>query len=153
MGKSVANSKANHRQLGNYRLLKELGAGGMGKVYLAEDLNLQRQVALKVMLPHLASKPKNRERFLREARAAASLNHDHIVAIHQVDEDRGIPYFVMPLLKGESLYDRLQRQKQLPIAVVYCGFITDNSRWDLERSWDIHSRGFSSWKHAVAQTT
>lgn len=110
------NSKSsNPRQLGSYRLLKKLGEGGMGKVYLAEDIKLQRQVALKVMLPHLATNLKNRERFLREARVAASLNHDHIVTIHQVDEDRGMPYFVMPLLQGESLHDRLQREERLPI--------------------------------------
>src|SRR5205823_458951 len=76
-------------RLGPYRVLKVLGAGGMGVVYLAEDPHLQRQVALKAMLPALAASPAARERFLREARAAAALEHDHVVAVYQVGEDRG----------------------------------------------------------------
>jgi serine/threonine protein kinase len=96
-------------QLGPYRLLKVLGRGGMGIVYLAEDTVLNRQVALKAMSPARAESQEARQRFLREARAAAALEHDHIVAIYQVGEDRGSPYLAMPLLKGESLEQRLQR--------------------------------------------
>src|SRR5439155_17633771 len=77
-------------RLGHYRILKQLGAGGMGMVFQAEDSVLQRKVALKVMLPALAADPANRERFLREARAAAAPPHDHVVTIHQVGEERGI---------------------------------------------------------------
>src|SRR3954468_8384476 len=82
-------------RLGPYRVLKVLGQGGLGVVFQAEDVRLQRVVALKAMLPALAQKPEAKERFLREARAAAAIEHDHIVAIHQVDEDRGIPYIAM----------------------------------------------------------
>ena len=92
-------------QLGSYRVLKVLGEGGMGRVYQAEDTLLQRSVALKVLLPNYASDPKARQRFLREARSAAALEHDHVVTIHQVGEDNGIPFLAMPLLKGESLED------------------------------------------------
>jgi serine/threonine protein kinase len=99
-------------------VLKILGAGGMGVVYLAEDLQLQRRVALKVMLPTLAVSPSNRERFLREARAAAAIEHEHIVPIFQVGEDRGVPYLAMPFLKGETLEDRLQREGALPVSEV-----------------------------------
>src|SRR5207244_703459 len=73
-------------RLGHYRALKVLGTGGMGVVYLAEDMHLQRPVALKAMLPTLAASASARQRFLREARLAASLKHDHIVHIYQVSE-------------------------------------------------------------------
>ncbi len=102
-------------RLGPYRVLKKLGAGGMGMVLLAEDAMLKRKVALKVMLPNIAVNPQARERFLREARAAAAIEHAHIIAIHQVGEDNGVPFLAMPLLKGESLDDRLRREKKLPI--------------------------------------
>ena len=94
-------------RLGTYRVLKVLGHGGMGVVYLAEDPQLGRRVALKVMLPGLAGSPSTRQRFLREARAAAAIEHDHIVAIYQVGEDRGVPFLAMPFLKGEPLDARL----------------------------------------------
>ena len=100
-------------RLGPYRVLKVLGAGGMGVVFQAEDPQLQRLVALKAMLPALAASASARERFLREARAAAAVEHDHIVAIYQVGEDRGVPFLAMPLLKGEPLEDRLKRDKRL----------------------------------------
>jgi WD40 repeat protein len=96
--------------LGPYRVLKVLGHGGMGVVLQAEDVKLQRVVALKVMLPALAQRPEAKERFLREARAAAAIEHDHIVAIYQVDEAQGVPFIAMPFLKGMSLEDFL-RQK------------------------------------------
>src|SRR5437867_83181 len=85
-------------RLGPYRILAVLGHGGMGVVYKAEDVQLERLVALKAMLPGLAASSANRQRFLREARAAAKIEHDHIVAIYQVGEDRGVPYLAMPLL-------------------------------------------------------
>jgi serine/threonine protein kinase len=107
-------------RLGPYRVLKVLGEGGMGVVFIAEDVRLKRQVALKAMLPDVATKPAARERFLREARTAAAIEHDHIVAIFQVDEDRGVPYIAMPLLKGCSLEDWLRRQPPgtLPVPLI-----------------------------------
>jgi WD40 repeat protein len=100
-------------RLGPYRVLGILGQGGMGTVFVAEDPHLRRQVALKVMRPSAAAAARSRERFLREARAAAAIHDDHIVSIHQVGEDRGIPFLVMPLLAGESLATRLQLQPRL----------------------------------------
>ncbi len=105
-------------RLGPYRVLKVLGAGGMGVVFQAEDTLLQRQVALKAILPCLAASPAARQRFLREARAAAGLEHDNIVLIYKVGEDRGVPFIAMPLLKGETLKDRLEREPRLPLAVL-----------------------------------
>ena len=102
-------------RLGPYRVLKPLGAGGMGIVLLAEDPHLRRTVALKVMRPSLALSRVARERFLREARAIAALEHDHIVTVLQAGEDRGVLYLAMPLLKGESLADRLKREGRMPV--------------------------------------
>jgi serine/threonine protein kinase/Leucine-rich repeat (LRR) protein len=96
-------------RLGDYRVLKVLGVGGMGMVFKAEDLRLGRAVALKVMRPEVAAKPQSRERFVREARATAALAHDHIVQIHQVGEDRGVPYLAMQYLQGQSLQTVLNR--------------------------------------------
>ena len=95
-------------RLGHYRVLRVLGRGGMGAIYLAADEKLGREVALKVMLPEAAAVPTARERFLREARAAACVEHDNVVAIFHVGEESGVPYIVMPLLRGETLADRLK---------------------------------------------
>jgi serine/threonine protein kinase/DNA-directed RNA polymerase subunit RPC12/RpoP len=102
-------------RLGTYRILKVLGAGGMGVVFQAEDPHLNRLVALKAMLPTLAASGVSKQRFLREARAAAAIEHDHIVAIYQVAEDRGVPLIAMPFLRGQSLDDRLKRERKLPL--------------------------------------
>ncbi|MFO0843485.1 MAG: serine/threonine-protein kinase [Gemmataceae bacterium] len=101
-------------RLGNYRVLKVLGSGGMGIVFQAEDLKLRRQVALKVMKKAMAQSAVNRGRFRREAQTAASIEHDHIVPIYAIDEDRGVPYLAMKLLVGESLEERLNRVGKLP---------------------------------------
>ena len=105
-------------RLGPYRVLKVLGAGGMGVVFRAEDPGLQRLVALKAMLPSMASSAGAKERFFREARAAAALKHPHIVSIHQVGEDRGAPFLAMEYLEGEALDDRLKRETSLPLPEV-----------------------------------
>jgi serine/threonine protein kinase len=105
-------------RLGKYRILQVLGHGGMGVVYLAEDTRLKRRVALKAMLPALAASPSAAQRFQREAEAMAAVEHDHIVRIYQVDEDRGVPFLAMEFLKGEPLDERLKREPGLPVAEV-----------------------------------
>ncbi|TVS12600.1 MAG: serine/threonine protein kinase [Planctomycetaceae bacterium] len=100
-------------RLGDYRILKLLGVGGMGMVFKAEDIRLGRLVALKVMLPHIAASPESKARFLREARATAALSHDHIVQIHQVGADRGVPFIAMQYLEGRSLQAASKRLKKL----------------------------------------
>jgi formylglycine-generating enzyme required for sulfatase activity/serine/threonine protein kinase len=104
-------------RLGNYRVLKVLGAGGMGTVLQAEDLLLKRAVALKVMLPSLAASESHRQRFLREGQAVAAISHDHVVPIFQVGQEKGVPFLAMPLLQGESL-DAAIKRKVLSVAVV-----------------------------------
>jgi hypothetical protein len=99
-------------RVGDYRLLGLLGRGGMGVVYRARDPQLNRDVAVKVLLPSLAADPQARCRFLRECRAAAALTHENIVAIHQVGESDGIPFLVMELLAGTSLHEWCQRGRK-----------------------------------------
>lgn len=102
----------------HFRVLKLLGQGGMGAVYLAEDTRLGRQVALKTMRAELAAKPAARERFLREARLAAAVEHDRIVPIYHVGESNDIPYLAMPVLKGQSLAELLKHKSQRSLAQV-----------------------------------
>jgi WD40 repeat protein len=90
----------------------------MGIVFQAEDQVLGRPVALKVMQPSAADDLVSRARFLREAKAVAAVEHDHIVTIHHVGEDGGVPFIAMPLLQGESLEARLDREGRLPVADV-----------------------------------
>jgi WD40 repeat protein len=90
----------------------------MGMVLQAEDTRLQRRVALKVMKPMLAADGQARQRFLREARATAALEHEHVIAIHHIDEANGVPFLAMPLLQGESLDDRLRRESLLSLLEV-----------------------------------
>ena len=97
----------------HFRILDVLGAGGMGIVFKAEDGQLNRTVALKVMRPSLAIDPEAKQRFRREAMAVAAFEHDHIVTVYQVEEDNGIPFFSMQWLEGESLRDRLRREGKL----------------------------------------
>ncbi|MCA9176726.1 MAG: serine/threonine protein kinase [Planctomycetales bacterium] len=109
-------------RLGDYRVLEVIGAGGMGIVFRAEDPLLRRQVALKVMKPAAANSRSAKDRFLREAQAAAAIEHDNIVHIYQVGEDRGIPFIAMQCLRGESLQTWLKREGRLaPEDVVQIG--------------------------------
>ena len=97
-----------------YRLERELGRGGMATVYLAEDLKHHRKVAIKVLRPELAA-VIGAGRFVREIRTVAGLQHPHILGLIDSGEVQGTAYYVMPFVEGESLRDRLVREKQLPI--------------------------------------
>ncbi|HWB09491.1 MAG TPA: protein kinase [Pirellulales bacterium] len=103
-------------RFGGFRVLRLLGTGGMGLVWEAEDPQLCRRVALKVMKPSLADRREHRARFLREAQAAAAIDHSHIVTVYQVGEHRGLPFLAMQLLRGETLDDALSRAGRLPQA-------------------------------------
>jgi WD40 repeat protein/serine/threonine protein kinase len=102
-------------RLGAYRVLKVLGQGGMGVVFLAEDMRLGRRVALKTMRPEAAQMANAKQRFLREARGAAAIEHDHIIPIFQVGEENGVPFLAMPFLRGEPLDERLKRTQGAPL--------------------------------------
>src|SRR6202521_5348083 len=95
------------RRLGPYEILSSIGAGGMGEVYRARDTRLDRIVAIKVLPAHLADRPELRERFEREARTVAGLNHPHICTLFDIGRQDGIDYLVMEYLEGETLAQRL----------------------------------------------
>jgi TolB-like protein len=95
-----------------YRIERELGRGGMATVYLAHDLRHDRPVALKVFHPELAALG---ERFLREIRVAAKLSHPHILTVHDSGESAGLLWYTMPVVDGESLRQRIRRERQLPV--------------------------------------
>jgi hypothetical protein len=98
-----------------YRVLRLLGQGGMGAVYLARDETLDRLVAVKVISSQGPEDPAGRERFRREARTAARLHHPNVVPLHAFGEVEGTMYFVMGYVRGESLGDRLRRERKLPL--------------------------------------
>jgi serine/threonine-protein kinase len=100
--------------LGRYSLERELGRGGMGAVYLARDVQLDRPVAIKFLRADLAADPEARSRFLHEARTAARLAHPHIVPIYAVEADGPRPFLIMALVDGETLGARLRRRGALP---------------------------------------
>ena len=102
-------------RLGHYDIRGSLGAGGMGEVYRATDTKLGRDVALKVLPADMASKPELLERFRREARTVAALNHPRIVTIYSVEEADGVHFLAMEVIEGHSL-DRLIRAGGLPVA-------------------------------------
>src|SRR5215469_16753801 len=105
------------QRLGPYEILSAVGAGGMGEVYRARDTRLDRTVAIKVLPAHLADKPELRERFEREAKTIASLNHPHICTLHDIGHQDGIDYLVLEYLEGETLAERLKKGP-LPIEQV-----------------------------------
>ena len=104
-------------RIAEFDLLEMIGRGGMGAVFRAFDRKLERTVALKLMSPSLLADPTSSQRFLREARSAAGINHPNAVAVHSVDEIRGLPYLVMEFVEGESLYDLLKRNPKPSLEV------------------------------------
>ncbi len=99
---------------GRYTIERELGEGGMATVYLADDLKHERKVALKVLKPELAA-IVGAERFLAEITTTANLTHPHILPLFDSGEAGGFLFYVMPHIEGESLRERIDREKQLPV--------------------------------------
>jgi serine/threonine protein kinase len=105
-------------RLAQYRVLRLLGTGAMGVVFLAEDERLRRTVALKVLHPRLLQKPDARARFLREARAMAAISHEHIVSVYEVEERGVTPFLAMPVLKGMPLSAWLRQHQRPSLATI-----------------------------------
>lgn len=116
---SMPPSLASHPR---YRLLELLGAGGMGAVYKAEHRRMERQVALKVMSPHLMDRPEMVERFHREVKAAALLTHPNIVTAYDADQAGDAHFLIMEFVEGVNLAEKVQREGPLPIAPA-CAYI------------------------------
>ena len=119
---------------GEYSLERELGRGGMGVVYLAREVQLERLVAIKVLNPALAASPDARERFLREARTAANLSHPNIVPIHRVGEAKGFVYFVMTYIDGETLGARIREKG--PLTANVAAKLLRETAWALGHAHD-----------------
>ena len=96
-------------QLGPYEISAPLGAGGMGEVYRARDMRLERTVAVKILPPHLSSDPLRKQRFEREAKAISALNHPHICMLFDVGQQDGVDFLVMECVVGETLEKRLEK--------------------------------------------
>lgn len=104
--------------LAHYEILDNIGRGGMGIVLRGVDMRLKRAVAIKVLAPQLAANALARRRFVREAQAAAAVSHQHVVAIHAVDEFKGLPYLVMEYVSGSSLQQKIDSAGALPLAQI-----------------------------------
>ncbi len=122
-------------QISHYRVLAQLGSGGMGAVWLAEDVRLQRKVAVKVLLAKVAEDPVARERFAREARAASALSHPNIAHLYEIGEENGVVFLVMEYVEGESLQ---QRVKDHPLPV--CDILTFGTQM-ADALDDAHGKG------------
>ena len=126
-------------RLGPYEILAPLGAGGMGEVYRARDSKLNRDVAIKILLPAVANDPDRLARFSREAQVLASLNHPNIAAIYGLEDAGDVRALVMELVEGPTLADRIAKgalplDEALRIAKQIAEALEGNS-------WDVHSIG------------
>src|SRR5215471_14949188 len=125
-------------RLGPYEISAPLGAGGMGEVYRARDMRLERTVAVKILPPHLSSDPLRKQRFEREAKTISSLNHPHICVLYDVGQQDGIDYLVMECVEGETLEKRLEKGP-LPVEqVVKIGAEVADALGRAHRSGVVH---------------
>src|SRR6267154_2973557 len=102
---------AHGTQLGRYEIRSKIGEGGMGEVYLAEDTQLHRKVALKVLPPEVAANGDRMRRFKQEAQAAAALNHPNIAHIYEIGESEGVHFIAMEYIEGVTLREKIHRER------------------------------------------
>jgi serine/threonine protein kinase len=98
--------------LSHYRIVRKIGAGGMGEVYLAEDTKLDRQVALKILPREFADDSDRMNRFVREAKSASALNHPNIITSHEIGETDGTDFIASEYIEGETLHTRLKQSPE-----------------------------------------
>jgi TolB-like protein len=130
--------KPNSLVAGKYRILEEIGRGGMGVVYKAEDLKLKRCVALKFLPPHLMDSRELKERFLIEAQAAAALSHPNICVIHEVGESEERPYIAMEYVEGDTLRDKIKKGTLKPEKALDCAVQVAAGLGEAHRKGIIH---------------
>ena len=124
--------------LGHYRVIAQLGKGGMGYVFRAEDIKLERSVALKVMNRKIAATPHSRARFISEARAMAAVHHDNVATIFEVGEKNKTPFMAMEMLKGSTL-ERFKKAETRPSYQTVIQFAKEMARGLAA----AHSKGLS----------
>ena len=129
---------------GRYKLERHLGEGGMATVYLAEDLKHDRKVAVKVLRPELAAVIGG-ERFLNEIKVTANLQHPHILPLHDSGDADNFLYYVMPYIEGDTLRDKLDREKQLAIEDAIEITRSIASALDYAHRQGVIHRDISSW--------
>src|SRR6266566_3439603 len=98
-------------RLGRYEIRSQLGKGGMGEVYLAEDTKLNRKVAIKILPFEVASDQERMRRFVQEAKAAAALNHPNIAHVYEIGEAEGVPFIAMEYVEGKTLREKIHRER------------------------------------------
>ena len=128
------------RELGDFRILRELGRGGMGVVYEAEQISLGRRIALKVLPFAGVLDPRQLQRFKNEARAAATLDHPHIVHVHAVGQDRGVHFYAMQLIEGKSLAEVISMWRAPPDSLVSSSATVDPERKTTIQSTNRNTR-------------
>src|SRR5262245_63375419 len=99
------------KSISHYTFIEKLGEGGMGVVYKAQDTTLDRVVAVKLLPEHLSASQENKARFMKEARAAAALNHPNIMGVYEVSELDGSSFLVMEFIEGETLRSRMSKNR------------------------------------------
>ena len=104
--------------IAHYQIIEKLGEGGMGVVYKARDLHLDRSIALKVLSPEKVADPERKRRFVQEAKAASALNHPNIITIYDISSDQGVDFIAMEHVAGKSL-DQLIRHKGLRLSLIH----------------------------------
>ena len=135
-GASAATVNLTGKILGHYKVLRQLGEGGMGQVYVAEDTELRREVALKVLPPDMATDADRLQRFKREARSVAALKHPNIVTIYSVEEARGLHFIAMELVEGHPLSKLIEEgglppERVLDLAIPLCSAVADAHAHDI----------------------
>src|SRR5436853_6730136 len=104
-------SLATSTKLGHYEIRAKIGEGGMGEVYLAQDTKLDRKIALKILPADVATNRDRMERFIREAKSAAALNHPHIAHIYEIGKSEDVHFIAMEYIEGETLREKIHRHK------------------------------------------
>jgi serine/threonine protein kinase len=132
------------KTLGHYRILEKLGEGGMGVVYKAQDLHLDRSVALKILPPEKLADPERKQRFTQEAKAASALNHPNIITIHDITSDGGVDFIAMEYVPGKTLDQVIPRKgmrlnEALKIAVQVADALAAAHRSRLRSVWSLPS--------------
>src|SRR5579863_298015 len=125
-------------KLGPYEIQSPLGAGGMGEVYRARDVRLDRTVAVKVLASHLSSSPELKQRMEREARAISSLNHPHICQLYDIGSQDGNDYLIMEFLEGETLAERLCKGPMLLTEIYRIGIAVAEALAVAHRQGIVH---------------